>query len=81
MEDESEDSRRRRNLPWTVCAAGLLLVLEAAGYVALCACLLLLFGWQTGVLSELQTDAPLLGFAPISASVSNSTEGSLSGRP
>jgi hypothetical protein len=81
MVDESENSYRRRNHPWTVRAAVLLPVLQAAGYVALCVDLLLPFGWQTGVLSPLQTDAPLLGFAPIAASVSNSTEGLLSGRP
>ena len=45
---------RRRSRPWTVRAIGLLLLLQAAGYVALCIYLLLPFDW--GVLAEDRID-------------------------
>ncbi len=48
---------RRRSRPWAVRAAGLLLLLQAAGYVALSIYLLLPFDWRTDPMPPRQTDA------------------------
>ena len=50
MSEQSTVKARRRSRPWTVRAVGLLLLLQAAGYVALCIYLLFPFDW--GVTAE-----------------------------
>jgi hypothetical protein len=68
-------TERRRSRPWTVRAAGLLLLLQAAGYVALSIYLLLPFDWRAtaeqhvDMLSPQQTDALSISFILIPAAI------------
>jgi hypothetical protein len=71
MPDDSGNATtgRRRSRPWTVRAVGLLLLLQAAGYVALSIYLLLPFDWNTDVLSSQQTDALYVSIILIPAAI------------
>ena len=71
MPDNSGNNidERRRSRPWTVRAVGLLLLLQAAGYVALSVYLLLPFDWNTDVISPQQTDALYVSFILIPAAI------------
>jgi hypothetical protein len=75
MADKSSSNRCRRPHPWTVRAAGLLLVLQAAGYVALSIYLLLPFDWRATaehdleVLSPQQSDALSISIILIPAAI------------
>lgn len=59
----------RRSRPWTVYAAGVLLLLQAAGYVALSIYLLLPLDWDTEIMSPQQSDALSVSFILIPAAI------------
>jgi hypothetical protein len=56
-ETSSALAERRKSRPWTVRAIGLLLLVQAAGCVAISAYHFLPFDWETDVLSPQQVDA------------------------
>jgi hypothetical protein len=66
---------RRRSRPWAVCAVGLLLLLQAAGYVALSIYLLLPFDWEAtaehpvDIMSPQQIDALCISIILIPAAI------------
>ena len=71
MLDDSGDAtaERRRSRPWTVQAAGLLLLLQAAGYVALSLYLLLPFDWSIELMASRQTEALTVSIMLIPAAI------------
>ena len=70
MPDSSGNApERRRSRPWIVYAAGVLLLLQAAGYVALSIYLLLPLDWDTEIMSPQQSDALAVSFILIPAAV------------
>ena len=75
MANKSSSNRFRRSRPWTVRAVGLLLLLQAAGYVALSVYLLLPFDWRATaehrleVLSPQQSDALSISVILIPAAI------------
>jgi hypothetical protein len=62
-------TERRRPRPWTVRAVGLLLLFQAAGYVALSIYLLLPFDWNTDLTSPQQVDALSISIILIPAAI------------
>lgn len=76
LDDSGKDkAESRKSRPWTVRASGLLLVLQAAAYVALSIYLLLPFDWrataesQTEMLPPRQIDALSISFILIPAAI------------
>ena len=74
MNSVQADSRsapveRRRSHPWTVRASGLLLLLQAAGFVALCIFLLWPFDWDSAIMSPGQVDALTVSIILIPAAI------------
>jgi hypothetical protein len=67
MPDATGEGRRSR--PWTVCAVGVLLLLQAAGYVALSIYLLFPLERYTDLVPQRQVDALSYGFILIPAAI------------
>jgi hypothetical protein len=59
----------RQSRTWTVSAVGLLLLLQAASYVALSIYLLIPFDWNTDIMSRGQIDALSVSFILIPAAI------------
>ena len=66
---DSTTTARRRSIPWAVRAAGLLLLLQAAGYVGLSIYLLLPFDWNIDITSPQQADALYVSILLIPAAI------------
>ena len=66
-------TERRQSRPWTVRAVGLLLLLQAAGYVVLSIYLLLPFDWNTDIISPQQIDALSISIILIHATITFNT--------
>jgi hypothetical protein len=65
----SDLTERRSSRSWTVRASGLLLLLQAAGFVALCIYLLLPFDWYSVTMSPGQVDALSVSIILIPAAI------------